>query len=718
MKQLIVPIAIIVTLIAVFVIMDRKEFSRQDNETTIQSESLLTNRKLSASKAVSEKTEIETRHVNNTLAESKTIAEIKLEEKLSPFAVPVVTAEESRVLNEEALKLFNQRLEVNRKNRIISIVKTIATSIISVIVVCLFVLYLLRELRKDNGYSLTNILMIIKQNKKRIASIFLITSFAGVLLFFVKKVIPLSEDIVLSFAIMNRIGDHYLQEKDIKDIRIYYATDSDPVFSERQTLKRTDVLPENESLFKRELVVILPGDCTKVRLDLTYDTQSVTDINEDEYPEIAVVINGRKVQKEDYTINRWNLSSRTTFPVTISTDVLYSSPKTFHSVYFAVLFLLVTVCLIVSQILKSQRVFHCAFLVVFFSLSLFPTIKFNFEKESEQENRTLEIFPDIFYLDKASAYFSQLELWFNDRYFGREKLIAISDNIMTFFDDRGSERTLKGKDNWLFYRESLPETYIKKDFTEDKMSKAGEYLNSINKYAKKHGKVFLFVICPDKYRIYGDKTKYYSSDLYLNNTSTDQFVDYLRNHYEFPVIYSRKELLEKRTQLAHDLYFKYDTHWTQEGSYWGFYLPVVNTLAIEPIDVNWNENTSQGGDLINMLSSDKAKVANIEPQKYYKASFDRKASIEENDDPGNKTRKMIKAINPTGDKCALFYRDSFTTASVDLFSNTFQESIFLWRKPNLELDSDYLKQCDIIILESVERYVFSLSSLIAIDFGE
>ena len=45
MKQLIVPIAIIVALIAFFVIIDRKEFSRHDDVQTVQSESPTSNRK-------------------------------------------------------------------------------------------------------------------------------------------------------------------------------------------------------------------------------------------------------------------------------------------------------------------------------------------------------------------------------------------------------------------------------------------------------------------------------------------------------------------------------------------------------------------------------------------------------------------------------------------------------------------------------------------------
>ena len=49
MKSFIVPVAVIVALIAFFVIVDRKDFSRHDDVQTVQSESPLTNKKPSVS---------------------------------------------------------------------------------------------------------------------------------------------------------------------------------------------------------------------------------------------------------------------------------------------------------------------------------------------------------------------------------------------------------------------------------------------------------------------------------------------------------------------------------------------------------------------------------------------------------------------------------------------------------------------------------------------
>ena len=145
MKQLIVPVAIIVALIAFFVIIDRKEFNRHDDVQTVQSESSMTNRKPTVSvpetKPITEvKPTVETKPVAETkpvtdstpvteanpkkdakpaetkpVAETKpaeTVAEAKLEDNPAPAAVPVVTAEEAEKLNDFVIFLSTVKTTV------------------------------------------------------------------------------------------------------------------------------------------------------------------------------------------------------------------------------------------------------------------------------------------------------------------------------------------------------------------------------------------------------------------------------------------------------------------------------------------------------------------------------------------------------------------------------------------------------------------------------
>ena len=112
MKQLIVPIAIIVALIAFFVIIDRKEFSRHEDQTVQSTKPIDTKpvvEKLSEVNPVAETKPVERSQPAEGLSPETTpdsrdqaLAQTTPEENLRPAAVPVVTAEEAKKLNEEA----------------------------------------------------------------------------------------------------------------------------------------------------------------------------------------------------------------------------------------------------------------------------------------------------------------------------------------------------------------------------------------------------------------------------------------------------------------------------------------------------------------------------------------------------------------------------------------------------------------------------------------
>ena len=123
MKVLIVPIAIIIALIAFFVIIDRKEFSRYDNARTVQSESPATNWKPTGSvpqtqPATGEKSLAEATPVTEAIrakaksAEtgsavgSKSAEDNTGKNKPAPAAVPVLTPEEAIKANKEAISYY------------------------------------------------------------------------------------------------------------------------------------------------------------------------------------------------------------------------------------------------------------------------------------------------------------------------------------------------------------------------------------------------------------------------------------------------------------------------------------------------------------------------------------------------------------------------------------------------------------------------------------
>ena len=145
MKQLIMFIAVIGAMIAFFVIIDRKDFYSGD-DVAVQKEAVTRNPNTVATikpieKPVETKPTTETKpEVDTKSAEKKTVAETKLtmvkhdetktkngKEKLLPAAVPVVTAEEAKNLNMDALVVFEKTKKIlvkeeERKQRGFSLV--------------------------------------------------------------------------------------------------------------------------------------------------------------------------------------------------------------------------------------------------------------------------------------------------------------------------------------------------------------------------------------------------------------------------------------------------------------------------------------------------------------------------------------------------------------------------------------------------------------------
>lgn len=107
MKQLIVSVAIIVALIAFFVIIDHKEFSRHDDVQTVQSESSTTNRKPTISiPETKSMTEVTSDEIKQTQTPSANRALFR--NNSAPAAIPVLTPEEALKANMDAVRQYNK----------------------------------------------------------------------------------------------------------------------------------------------------------------------------------------------------------------------------------------------------------------------------------------------------------------------------------------------------------------------------------------------------------------------------------------------------------------------------------------------------------------------------------------------------------------------------------------------------------------------------------
>lgn len=569
-----------------------------------------------------------------------------------------------------------------------------------------------------------------KTHAKVIAFLFLVAA-SFLTTFAISRLIPSSEKAEFAVTIRDTAGGTRLEDKDVKDISIFYATKDDPAFSDRLKLTKDEILSSDPAIINRKHVVQLPNDIIGVRLDIVLADSA--DLGDEVFPEVKLKLNKTRFydtpQKIKKVITGKTGPDRYSFELG-KKDVVWNRTSYSWRILFS-LFLIVATAIwallsighgIVSHPGKGSlkripmgdvpsALLKAGMIASFLLLSVFPILRLNPDKVDQWENRTLETFPEHFHFDAASACFSQIERYFNDRFFGRNFLIGLSDTIKTTFGDQGSNKVSEGNDNWLFYYETLPETKLA-NFKKEQFSKAGEYINKYSEYAASRGKQFVYVICPDKFRIYGDKLTCYSPGLYLRNDIVDEFAEYLKTHYDFPVIYQRQELLQKKMETGHDLFYRYDTHWTEEGAYYGLYLPVLEALSIQPVAFEkWTQKESQSGDLIAFLFGRRRQTISMPPHQFFEPAFNRTASIHTVEDPHipNPEYDIVLSENPDGAPFhILFLRDSFMNAAIDIFAQTFQQAVFIRRYRFYPSDLDYIDQSDIIVLEQVERLVHQL----------
>ncbi len=574
----------------------------------------------------------------------------------------------------------------------------------------------------------------VKNSRKAYASVIAFLFLAAVSFpttFAISRIIPSSEKAEFAVTIQGTAGGTSLEDRDVKDISIFYATGDDPVFSDRLKLSKDEILSSDPTIIDRKHVVQLPNDIVGIRVDIALD--DALDLEEDVFPDVKLKLNKAKFYGDPRRTKRVITSrpgpNHYSFELGKRDVVRNRTPYSWR-VLFSLFFIVATaLCALLSigrgifshsgkirlkrfsmEDIPSDSL-KAGMIVSFLLFSIFPVFKMNPDKDDRWENRTLEILPERLHFDNASSCFSQVERYFDDRFFGRNFLIGLSDTIKTTFGNRSSDKVLEGEDDWLFYYETLPETKHA-NFRKEQFLKAGEFINKHARYAAAKGKRFVYVICPDKFRIHGDELTCYSPDLYLRDDIVDEFVDYLKTHYDFPVIYQRQELLQKKTDSGHDLFYRYDTHWTEEGAYYGLYLPLLEALSIPPVAIDkWTQKESQNGDLIAFLFGKRSKNRIFPPHQFFEPVFDKTATVHTVEDPHipNPEYDIILSDNPNGvPHHILFLRDSFMNAAIDIFANTFQQAVFIRRYRAYPSDLDYIDRSDIIVLEHVERLVYQL----------
>ena len=345
------------------------------------------------------------------------------------------------------------------------------------------------------------------------------------------------------------------------------------------------------------------------------------------------------------------------------------------------------------------------FIIFILSLLIFPTLNIFAPKEKVYEPRETTPYTPLFNQSGKLnlSYGKELTPWFNDIFLGRNYLVKYY-NLLNYKINRFPKikQARVGRDNWIFFTEhhSIEKYQNIAPLTQKDLENITTYLMTYQNWCQAHKKSFYFVVIPDKHRIYDEYLPYINQ---LKNPSRiTQLLNYLHTHTQIKTIDLTETLIShKKPDL---LFWKNDTHWNDMGAYLG-YKEIYQTLRKDYPDLqetyaqNYQYISHEKGDLSVMFPQTSANTypeTYIQPILKYKNPF-----------PVTNQRFNLRIENPHNRYKLFIQHDSFGKYLIPYFFNTFAEVQTKWPVLPLGLHENIksMEQADIIIIETVERYL-------------
>ncbi len=208
---------------------------------------------------------------------------------------------------------------------------------------------------------------------------------------------------------------------------------------------------------------------------------------------------------------------------------------------------------------KFLQILYCALFLLpcaFFSLGmLIPGAA-----EAAEGDVTMPVFMTGYTINQDFG--DEFEEYFSKSFAYRNKLVDAFATIKTTVFSEGNDQVIVGKENFLFFEETLADYLGSNPMTQAEIESAADALLSLYDYTKAAGSEFLFVAAPNKNSIYPEMMP---SRYVMNSDSRD--LDRLYTALDVrgvPYIDLRPILTDAKSEQL--IYHKRDTHWNTEGA--------------------------------------------------------------------------------------------------------------------------------------------------------
>lgn len=344
------------------------------------------------------------------------------------------------------------------------------------------------------------------------------------------------------------------------------------------------------------------------------------------------------------------------------------------------------------------------FLIILVVPSFFQITRLE-DRIAHSENRELKAFP-TFDKNKPLLFLRQFKAYYKDNFGLRYTLsnIYLRFKFKVLNESPIPSKVVVGKNGFLYlgnsFSDVLSESLGFKLFTKSELNQIKFNIEERKNWLDSQNIGFYVCIIPNKHTIYRE---YLPVHFPYQETRKDQLVDFVKRETDIEIIDVEKLLKSKKQKLR--IYHKLDSHWNDLGAFFGSQF-IVNVIKKDyPID-----NLSLDSFKIDFLSiegstSKMLGLSDTENQIYLKPFFDDKTiKLETNMFYKNKSINELRYKNPDKPFKVLVFRDSFTTALIPFFNQTFGECTYIWSH---DFDKELIQQekPDIVIMEYVERYI-------------
>lgn len=268
----------------------------------------------------------------------------------------------------------------------------------------------------------------------------------------------------------------------------------------------------------------------------------------------------------------------------------------------------------------------------------------------------------------------------------------------------GEGRVIQGRSNWLYYAGDNSIAYycgtniLSREEMDEWMSLMQELQNECDKRGIQLG----FMIMPNKEQVYPEYMPSYTVKTPVKREET--FVNYVRKHSDMKIIYPAEELRSWKKYF--EMYFPYDTHWTQAGAFVGTMamykemgLETTNLLDLKVLPTKFTQKgLIDTGSLDETLYTDDTDYVIFYKPETHVTWFEGEKSFIM---PSMVYRSTSDAPN---NQKLIMIGDSFRLAMIPYFSQDYSEICVAHRNYVDDIKADLNGDFDVLILGTVERF--------------